>query len=73
VSYHTRTPVHRKGQARGESHGSAILTEAEVREIRYRITPWSRTSGFRALADEYGVTEWAIKDVVYRVTWVHVL
>jgi hypothetical protein len=68
------TAVHvRKGPPRGERHGSAILKEAQVREIRDRIVPWSKTNGYRALAGKYGVTEWAIKDVVYRVTWVHVV
>lgn len=61
----------RKGRmTRGDQNRSSILTEEEVLDIRerYAAEEWTR----QELADEFGVTLWAISDVVYRRTWRHI-
>lgn len=52
--------------ARGEDNGKALLTEADVRDIRSSRQPRS------ALAAKYGVTVSAIKAVRARQNWRHV-
>lgn len=56
--------------ARGERHGSAVLTVKEVKEIRVR-----RANGekLQALADEYHVTFKTIHKVANRLRWKHIL
>jgi hypothetical protein len=53
----------------GESHGRAVLTEKDVKEIRERYIRRSRTNGTGALAKEYGVTQATIYDVVANRSW----
>ena len=62
----------RKGRCRvgrGERHGNARFTEAEVRKIRLRhVGGWS----CREMAKEYGVAPSTILRIVKRKTWKHV-
>lgn len=60
-------------QAAGERHGSARLTETNVREIRRRY--WkisSRHGNGGKLAAEYGVSISQIHNIVTRKAWAHV-
>jgi hypothetical protein len=57
-------------QARGEKNGHAILTAAQVIEIRARKAAGGVTQ--RALAAEYGVSEQAVCDILKRRRWAHV-
>lgn len=52
-----------RNQARGERHGQAKLTEAQVRAIR------ASRETLVTLAARYGVTETAIRLVRKRLTW----
>ncbi len=61
----------RKGRSadnRGERHACVKLTEAQVKEIRER---YKRGNGV-LLAAEYGVTKFAISDIVLRKNWRHI-
>jgi len=60
-------------QARGESSGQAVLTEAIVREIRDVFIPHSRKFGARALARKYGVSHQEVSDVANRKRWGHIV
>ena len=53
-------------QVRGEKHGLAKLTEAQVREIR------SSNEKMSVLADQFGVTPQCIDAVQKHKTWRHV-
>ena len=55
---------------RGENNGISILTEMDVVEIRAKFIPRKYTR--RMLAEEYGVKECTIKDVILRKSWRHV-
>lgn len=55
----------------GEAVHSAKLTEDKVREIRLKYTP--RKYSFQRLAEDYGVTQNAIRELILRKTWRHVL
>ncbi len=55
-------------QPRGESAGTAKLSEEQVREIRQRIG----TMSLRQLAAEYGVSHTAIRRAANRSKWSHV-
>lgn len=55
--------------ARGESHGSARLTNEDVQAIRTRAASGERMV---ALAKAFGVTVSAISLIVRRTTWKHV-
>lgn len=57
-------------RARGERHGSAKLTEADVREIRHRFEAGET---FRELAEAFSVSESCIGLVLHRRTWGHVV
>ena len=59
--------------SRGERHGHAKLTEAEVLEIRERFVPYDAQNGARALAREFGVGRTAVDRIVKGVAWKHVL
>lgn len=61
-----RDKVARNRQAKGERHGSAKLTEQQVREIRA-----SPISG-RKLSPIYGVSQTMIDQIKRRVRWAHV-
>lgn len=56
-------------QARGESQGHALLTEAEVCAIRERYRSGERQT---ALALEYGVHQTTVSDIVRRKSWQHI-
>ena len=53
---------------RGEEHITSKLTDDMVREIRIKKS----TSTFKELADMYGVSPSAIKNVIYKKGWTHV-
>lgn len=55
---------------RGEGHGLAKLTEETVREIRRRYAEGGVSQ--QRLADECGVNQTKISDVILRKTWRHV-
>lgn len=57
-------------RARGERAGLAKLTEVAVRDIRIRYAAGGISQ--QALADEYGVHQSKISDVIRRKTWAHV-
>ena len=63
-----RTPS--RGNSVGESHGSAKLTEALVREIRVQHA--TGEIGYLRLSREYGVSRMAISKIIHRRTWKHV-
>lgn len=53
----------------GENNGFSKLKEDQVIEIRAKFKPYKYTR--QMLADEYGVKECTIKDVVLRKSWKH--
>lgn len=59
-------PTHK----RGEEQRDAKLTDQKVRDIRARYAAGGVTQ--RALGDEYGVSDVAIRNVIHRKTWKHV-
>lgn len=59
-----------RGRERGEHHGMAIVTEAEVREIRRRYAD-ERISQQRLGAD-YGLSQTAVSQIVLKKCWKHV-
>ena len=67
-----RDTVERGRHARGESHGRAKLTEADVREIRTSYVRGSSEFGVCALARRFGVATSGISDIVNRKLWTHV-
>lgn len=56
-------------QGRGEKHGRAKLTEAQVKEIRRRYAAGGVSQ--ITLAAEYGVNQTLIGFIVRRVVWTH--
>jgi len=56
--------------SKGESHGLAKVTEAQVVEIRERYAAGDISQ--RALAAEYGVSKTIVGDIVLGRTWAHV-
>lgn len=61
-----------KGRARGvrgAQHHSAKLTEADVREIRRRAHGGELQ---RTLAEEFGIVQPSVSEIVLRKTWKHV-
>ncbi len=52
---------------RGEFNASAKLTENDVRVIR------ASSKSFRVLANDYGVSHTAIREILSRVTWKHII
>lgn len=69
-AHHKRKTIENKEHAVGVSIASSKLTEDQVREIRLAH---SKGSSKRGLARLYGVDEKAIRLVVARKTWSHVL
>lgn len=62
-----------KGRAaRGERHAQSRLTESDVIAIRRRYIWKSRQHGIVAIAKDYGVSFFAIHQVLRRRTWAHV-
>ena len=62
--------VQKNRQARGESFGTAKLTEKEVLEIRSKYIPVINSLGM--LAKEYNVSNPTIYHIVKRKTWKHI-
>lgn len=58
----------REGSGKGESNPKAVLTKANVIDIRAHAA----TMTTRQLADQFGVTPATIRQIVRRVTWQHV-
>lgn len=59
---------------RGERNGCSVLTEAAVREIRSLYEAGGRKRGFAgSIAARYGVTPDAIRRVLTRRNWPHVV
>lgn len=56
----------------GTDKPNSKITENDVLEIRKRITPNCRTNGYRALAEEFGLSKSTVMDIVKRKTWKHV-
>ena len=62
--------VNKNRIARGEKHGSSVLTKAQVTEIRSKYIPY-KYSQFR-LAKEYSVARTTIQEIIERRTWSHI-
>lgn len=66
---------HHTKKARGEQNGNNILTEEQVRKIRYRYrrgqAPSPSPVSLRGLAAEYGVSKYAIWSILKGFTWRH--
>jgi hypothetical protein len=62
-------PASDKGMLRGEEQPNSVLTEAQVREIRRRLTDGDTQ---RSIARDYGVNQNAIWKIANRKTWSHV-
>lgn len=58
-------------KTRGEANAAAILTEAQVREIRSKYQPYVYQQ--KQLAEEYGVSRAAISGIVDGRLWKHLL
>lgn len=56
-------------RAKGEATARAVLTEADVREVRRRA---ANGEPHTAIAADYGITKNGIGAVVHRKTWKHV-
>ena len=57
----------------GETHRSAKLNPAKVREIRVKYRRKVRGKGQLVLARKYGVSTHTIYDIIQRRTWKHVV
>lgn len=55
--------------SRGSKHGRAILNESDIPIIRQKI---SQGQKFTHVADEFGVSDYAIHAIARRKTWRHV-
>lgn len=62
----------RRRGAVGECNSHAKLTVADVRVIRERYEPRSRSTGRAALAGEYGVSVYTISKIVNGAIWAEV-
>jgi hypothetical protein len=56
-------------QRRGATHHLSRLTAEDVREIRRRYVPFSRTDGAHALGREFGVHRTSIQYVIHGRSW----
>ncbi len=59
----------RTNSPRGEDNNLSKLTQANVRLIRERFVPWSRTDGVASLAREFGFSETGMRAVLQRKSW----
>ena len=63
----------RKGRGyKGESAPQAILTEADVLEIRRRIIKGHPVHGMKPMSREFGVSPGTIKAAIIRKSWKHI-
>jgi hypothetical protein len=60
----------KQGMPRGERHGRAKLTEDDVRAIRRRHAAGGISQ--QSLADEYGVKQTVVSQIIRRKRWAHV-
>jgi len=60
----------RMRSARGVGHGWSKLTEDQVRYIRAEYTMGNRSQ--QSIADEMGVSQVHVSDIVRRVLWTHI-
>lgn len=58
------------GNRKGENHNHAVLTEAQVLDIRKQYA--ERGVGKLELAEKYGVTVGAIHSIIHRYSWRHI-
>lgn len=58
--------------ARGEGHGSAKLSDDDVRAIRAQYRRGKRGSGYRAIGERFGVSGNQVRLIVQRRNWGHV-
>jgi len=65
-----RTNQGRGANLKGEQHPIAKLTENQVIEIRARYAAGGITQ--QKLADEYGVSQGIISDIINRTSWSHI-
>jgi len=65
-----RVKGRRKGSNVGEDNAAAKVTADDVREIRSRYA--SESVSQQALADEYGITQTVVSQIILRRTWTHV-
>jgi hypothetical protein len=56
----------------GERHGRAKLSDDQVREMRRRYRPRSKTDGALAMAKEFGVSEPTVRQIIARRIWTHI-
>lgn len=54
---------------RGERHGSAKVTRAQVAEIRRRFTPYSKKNSAAALGREFGLAKVSIRRILNGTRW----
>ena len=57
---------------KGEAHGSAKLTEADVKAIRATYVYRSNAHNLCTLAQQFGVSHHVVYQIVHRKAWVHV-
>lgn len=66
---------HRYGISIGEQNGNRTLTAQQVSEIRAKYqrgrAPTPSPVSLRSLAQEYGVTKYAIFSIIHGLTWRH--
>ena len=65
-----RDKVSKGRQARGETHGHSLVTEAQVRELRSRFAAGGVT--YKALGAEYGLSRSGATDIIKGKRWGHV-
>lgn len=61
----------RQRGAKGEAHGHSKLTEADIRAIRAAYVYRSKEHNLCALAQQFGVSHFAIHQIVRRKGWKH--
>jgi hypothetical protein len=58
-------------QPKGEKNGRAKLTETQIREIREKYENEKKIT-YQKIADEYGVTQTTIGDIINNKRWNHI-
>lgn len=59
--------VRKNRGAKGESHGSVLLTESDVRKIRLKLETAAEA------AKKYGVSRAAVNDIRQGISWKHIV
>lgn len=65
-----RNGVAKMPNLKGEGHGQAKITEDDALEIRKRYNEGDITQ--KALAEEYGLTQQGVSDIINRRSWKHI-